>query len=98
MLLRKRIKRINEKMQLSSSGAGEQAAEQLSSINSIKERIRALRRREPGDAYEEAIRWLNIDNTPVPALRKRLRHNKVATDQGLTRAGSGAGSAARKKR
>ena len=73
LLLRKRIKTINAKMQSTASVSAEQAAEQLGQINTIKERIRALKRREPGDTYEEALRWMNIDNTTVPALRKRLR-------------------------
>ena len=85
LLLRKRIKRINEKMQMTSTKSAEQSAEQLSQINTLKGSIRALRKRDPGNTYEEAIRWMQIDNTTVPALRRRLRDKKVATDKGLIR-------------
>ena len=85
-MLKKRIRRINEKIGMTSSVSAEQAAEQLAQINAIKEKIRALRKREPSDSYEEAIRWLQVDATPIPALRRRLRDKKVATDKGLIRA------------
>lgn len=37
--------------------------------NQLKARIQNLKLKPPKDIYEEAIKWLNIDKTPIQLLK-----------------------------
>ena len=89
--MRKRIKQINAKMlQLEAKGSQTEAAKCLKQINEIKARIVSLRKRPPGDTYEDAVKWLNIDQATAQEIRARLNKKReeiskatVAIDQFL---------------
>ena len=48
-------------LQNSSNSAGE-SAQHLAQINETKSRIYKLRKKQPDNTYEDAIKWLGIDS------------------------------------
>ena len=63
----------------------EKAAEQLAQIEKVKAKIRSLKKRPFGNTYEQALKWLGVDNTTVPQMRKRLRVTQVMQDLGISK-------------
>lgn len=56
----------------SAKDSAEESAQQLQQINEIKAKIMGLRRRQPGNTLEDAIKWLGIDTTSIQELKVRL--------------------------
>ena len=70
LLLRKRIRQINAK-------STTEPGEKLSQLNDAKARLMNLKRKQPGDTFEHAIRWLGIDTMSMKEIKVHL--NKTAT-------------------
>lgn len=81
LILRKRIKQINVKMLQSAKSSAQESAQQLQQINEIKAKIMGLRRRQPGDTFEDAIKWLGIDTMSMQELRAKLNTQQKESNQ-----------------
>ena len=73
LVLRKKIKDVNSDSSNKINFSAEKAAEQLAQINQIKDKIKSLKKRSFGNTYEQAIKYMGVDNFTAPQMRKRLR-------------------------
>ena len=72
--MRKRIRQINTKIQQNAAQSADEKAEQAASeVSELKTRIRKLRKKEPGDTFEAAVKWLGIDTQSYKELRDKLQ-------------------------
>ena len=62
LMLKKRIKQINDKMLQDASSSAQESSDYLSQINETKARMQNLRKKPPSNTFEDAIKWLGIDS------------------------------------
>ena len=67
LLLQKRIKQVSKVAQKDSENL----------IDQLKARIKTLKNKGATNTYEDAIKWLAIDEKPIQLLRVQLNKKKV---------------------
>ena len=85
LVLRKKIRDLNTDSSNQMGLSAEKAAEQLAQINQVKDKIKSLKKRSFGNTYEQALKYMGVDNFTAPQMRKRLRQTKIQKDLGVPR-------------